>query len=105
MEMDLGSDSTTDRSCPGFAGRNMASERRRTGHAGTAAPAPNCPVRTCGLLHTSQSRAGERVPFELAWSATHQEEPEPTDPTRSLHETEEVVDGLVRPLHLPGRVA
>jgi GH15 family glucan-1,4-alpha-glucosidase len=33
--------------------------------------------------------AGERVPFELAWSATHHREPEPTDPTRSLRETEE----------------
>jgi GH15 family glucan-1,4-alpha-glucosidase len=33
--------------------------------------------------------AGERVPFELAWSATHQNEPEPTDPTRSLRETED----------------
>jgi GH15 family glucan-1,4-alpha-glucosidase len=33
--------------------------------------------------------AGERVPFELAWSATHQHEPEPTDPTHSLQETEE----------------
>ena len=31
--------------------------------------------------------AGERVPFELAWSVTHQPEPEATDPLRSLEET------------------
>ena len=28
--------------------------------------------------------AGERVPFELAWSPTHQSEPQPTDPEQSL---------------------
>jgi GH15 family glucan-1,4-alpha-glucosidase len=33
--------------------------------------------------------AGERVPFELAWAPTHHREPEPTDPVRSLQETEE----------------
>ena len=33
--------------------------------------------------------AGERVPFELAWSPTHQNEPQPTDPEQSLQETEE----------------
>jgi GH15 family glucan-1,4-alpha-glucosidase len=33
--------------------------------------------------------AGERVPFELAWSPTHQSEPQLIDPTRSLHETTE----------------
>jgi GH15 family glucan-1,4-alpha-glucosidase len=33
--------------------------------------------------------AGERVPFELAWSPTHQSEPQPTDPEQSLQETEE----------------
>ncbi len=31
--------------------------------------------------------AGERVPFELARAATHQPEPEPTDPLPSLEET------------------
>ena len=31
--------------------------------------------------------AGERVPFELAWAATHQPEPSPTDPAQSLEET------------------
>lgn len=33
--------------------------------------------------------AGERVPFELAWSATHQSEPDPIDAIRSLQETTE----------------
>jgi GH15 family glucan-1,4-alpha-glucosidase len=33
--------------------------------------------------------AGERVPFELAWSPTHQSAPELADPTKSLHETAE----------------
>jgi GH15 family glucan-1,4-alpha-glucosidase len=33
--------------------------------------------------------AGEHVPFELAWSPTHQSEPASTDPTRSLRETTE----------------
>ena len=32
---------------------------------------------------------GDRVPFELAWSPTHRSEPEPTDPTRNLHDTTE----------------
>jgi GH15 family glucan-1,4-alpha-glucosidase len=32
--------------------------------------------------------AGQRVPFELVWSPTHDREPEPTDPEQSLHETE-----------------
>ena len=33
--------------------------------------------------------AGERVPFELAWSATHESEPEPTDAQQSLEDTEQ----------------
>jgi hypothetical protein len=33
--------------------------------------------------------AGERVPFELAWSPTHENAPPPTDPEQSLQETEE----------------
>ncbi len=32
--------------------------------------------------------AGQMVPFELAWSPTHHDEPEPTDPVQSLRETE-----------------
>jgi GH15 family glucan-1,4-alpha-glucosidase len=32
--------------------------------------------------------AGQRVPFELAWSPTHRSEPEPTDPDQSLRDTE-----------------
>ena len=68
--------------------RNMASERSPDRKRCTAA----LRVRLSGqdlrtVAHFSVA-AGERVPFELAWSATHQEEPEPTDPTRSLHETE-----------------
>jgi GH15 family glucan-1,4-alpha-glucosidase len=33
-------------------------------------------------------RAGERVPFEIAWSPTHAGEPPPTDPESSLRDTE-----------------
>ena len=33
--------------------------------------------------------AGQRVPFELAWSPTHESEPELSDPELSLRETEE----------------
>src|SRR5262245_29106994 len=33
-------------------------------------------------------RAGERVPFEVAWSPTHAAEPPPTDPESSLRDTD-----------------
>jgi GH15 family glucan-1,4-alpha-glucosidase len=34
-------------------------------------------------------KAGQREPFELAWSPTHEPEPEPSDPEQSLQETEQ----------------
>ena len=52
-------------------------------------PTRRCPVKAFGLSHEFTVAAGERVPFELAWSPTHQSEPEPTDPEQSLQETEE----------------
>jgi GH15 family glucan-1,4-alpha-glucosidase len=48
-------------------------------------------VQLSGQDHRTVARfniaGGERVPFELAWSPTHQSEPEPADPTKSLEET------------------
>ncbi len=61
---------------------------RRTGDADTC--------RTDAELHGQGLRtvgdftvgAGQRVPFELAWSPTHHREPEPTDPEENLRDTE-----------------
>jgi GH15 family glucan-1,4-alpha-glucosidase len=52
----------------------------------TRAPLSGQDLRTVAQFTVA---AGERVPFELAWSATHHNEPEPTDPIRSLQETTE----------------
>ena len=78
-----------DRSCRGFAARHTAS-------APPPVPRP-CICRTDAALTGQGLRtvaeftvtAGQRVPFELAWSPTHESEPELSDPELSLRETEE----------------
>jgi GH15 family glucan-1,4-alpha-glucosidase len=52
----------------------------------TAVPLSGEDLRTVANFTVS---AGERVPFELAWSPTHEPEPPATDPLRNLDETEQ----------------
>ena len=76
-------------------------DRRRC----TAGPARSFTVRDFTRSAISPLRRRQWLPFELAWSPTHHDEPEPTDPVQSLQRNRIVVDGVVGPMHVPRRVA
>ena len=44
--------------------------------------------------------AGETIPFVLTYGPAHLDPPDPIDPELALQETEDILEGMVRPLHL-----